>query len=215
MSTIYDGIFFDLDGTLLDNNEFILAFYRHTFNTHLNRDIDMEYISQFFGKPFNAPFAEYDEKLQQELAATARSYAQEHQHELVRLFPETVEMLESISKSGIKLAIITSKPVKIALMELKLFKIDQYFSIITGGDSCDKPKPDPAPVCFTLSALNLSPHKCLFIGDSPADIISGQQAGVKTAAVRWTKVGWAEISSAHPDFVIDSMKHIMSISELK
>ena len=62
-----------------------------------------------------------------------------------------------------------------------------------------------------LRATGLLPADCLMVGDSPHDLISGQRAGLKTAAVRWTHVAWNDVMAAKPDFVLASMADILPI----
>lgn len=49
------------------------------------------------------------------------------------------------------------------------------------------------------------------VGDSPADILSGKQAGVKTVAVRWTHIDWLKLEQEEPDYVISKMSDILKI----
>ena len=74
-----------------------------------------------------------------------------------------------------------------------------------------KHKPDPEPVLAALRLTGLSAADCLMVGDSPHDLISGQGAGLKTAAVRWTHVAWADVMAANPDYVLESMADILPI----
>ena len=44
------NILFDLDGTLLDTNELIIKSFQHTYNMHLNKQVDREEIIKNFGE---------------------------------------------------------------------------------------------------------------------------------------------------------------------
>ena len=65
--------------------------------------------------------------------------------------------------------------------------------------------------------MKLAPEVCLMVGDSPADIMSGKQAGVKTVAVKWTHLDWLKLQEQEPDYVLQKMSDILkiSVSELK
>jgi len=49
------------------------------------------------------------------------------------------------------------------------------------------PKPDPEGINKILEIMNLSKEQVLFVGDSNADIESGNRAGIDTVAVSWFK----------------------------
>jgi pyrophosphatase PpaX len=74
-----------------------------------------------------------------------------------------------------------------------------------------KHKPDPEPVLAALRLTGLSAADSLMVGDSPHDLISGQGAGLKTAAVRWTHVVWDDVMAVHPDYVLESMADILPV----
>ena len=114
--------------------------------------------------------------------------------------------------NGIKLAVVTSKTKKTALRGLKLFGLESYFSTVIGINECINPKPHPEPVNIALQELKLAPEVCLMVGDSPADIMSGKQAGVKTVAVKWTHLDWLKLQEHEPDYVLQKMSDILKIS---
>lgn len=48
----------------------------------------------------------------------------------------------------------------------------------------------------------MNPEECLMVGDSSFDLISGRQAGVKTAAVRWIRISWEAVLVEKPDYIL-------------
>ena len=54
-------------------------------------------------------------------------------------------------------------------------------------DCDDEPaaKPSPEGVCRLLSDLRVSSSAAVLVGDSPADLLSGRSAGVRTVACSW------------------------------
>lgn len=72
-------------------------------------------------------------------------------------------------------------------------------------------KPHPEPVNTALVQLKINPEDGLMVGDSSFDLISGRQAGVKTAAVRWTRVSWETVLAEKPDYILKNMHDLLPI----
>jgi len=59
--------------------------------------------------------------------------------------------------------------------------------------------------------LEIKPEECLVAGDSPFDLISAKQAGVKKVAVYWIRVTWEMILHETPDFTLENMDELLTI----
>lgn len=207
----YQGVLFDLDGTILDTSNLIIQSFRHTFRVHYNWDIDPQEIYPFFGKPLRTAMQSLGPDKVDELISTYREHNLEHHDHMIDAFAGVVDVLQELYNAGIAMAIVTSKTQDTALRGLKLFDLDKYFSAVIGVEQCSHHKPHPEPVQIALQQLQLSPEQCLMVGDSPSDIISAQEAGVKTVAVRWTRVDWDTILAAKPDYTIHHMHDLLNI----
>ncbi|MBP2644777.1 MAG: HAD-superfamily hydrolase, subfamily variant 1 [Firmicutes bacterium] len=207
----YRGILFDLDGTLLNTNALIIQSFQHTYRVHFNRDVDVDIVRAYFGRPLRAALEYLGPDKVDEMTKTYREFNASNHDRLTRIFPDVTETLQRLYASGIKLAVVTSKFEERARLGLKLFDIEKYFSVVIGCDNCENHKPHPEPVELALKAIQLSASDCLMAGDSPADLKSAACAGVKTAAVRWTELPWTVIEAENADFVLASMKDLLSI----
>lgn len=85
----------------------------------------------------------------------------------------------SIAKSnGFTIAIVSanlSTTIRSILTDLNLISC---VDLIVGRDSCEKTKPDKAPIVFTLKKFNFKSSDALFIGDSINDSLASSSAGV-------------------------------------
>ena len=148
---------------------------------------------------------------EEEVTATYRSFNLAHHDQLAAIFGGVHDTVKILYDAGVKMAIVTSKTSATARRGLRLFNLEQYFEPVIGVEEVHKHKPDPEPVLAALRVTGLLPADCLMVGDSPHDLISGQGAGLKTAAVRWTHVAWADVMAANPDYVLESMADILPI----
>ena len=80
-----------------------------------------------------------------------------------------------------------------------------------GAHQCTKHKPDPEPLYKALAAIELKPQDCIMVGDSPADIAGGHNAGMKAAAVRWTYMDWSVLAAEKPDYILNEWADLKSI----
>lgn len=207
----FAGVLFDLDGTLLDTSGLIIKSFQHTFKVHYQRDLAADEVYPFFGKTLRVAMETLGPDKVEDLIATYREFNLAKHDQLTTAFAGVVEVVQSLYNSGLKLGVVTSKTQGTALRGLRLFDIDKYFLTVVGADQCTKHKPDPEPVVMALTELGLMPQQCLMVGDSPADIVSAQQAGTKTAAVKWTQVPWTTMTSVHPDHVLTAMVDLLPI----
>jgi pyrophosphatase PpaX len=210
----FAGLLFDLDGTVLDTTDLILQSFKHTFQVHYKREIKPQDVHAFFGKTLRAAMEFLGPDKVEELITTYREFNIAHHDDLTKNFAGMAETLQELHNAAMPMAIVTSKSSETALRGLKLFNMDQFFSVVIGANECSKHKPDPEPVQKALERLRLSPKDCLMIGDSTFDIISARAAGVQTAAVRWTYVPWEDIVQAKPDYILEKPEDLLAICDI-
>ena len=209
----YQGILFDLDGTLVDNSELVITSFQYIFKTHLDMDLKPEDIYPYFGRPLIEAFRELAPE-NENLIETYRAYENPRGDEIAHLVEGAKEVLIKLYEAGIKLAVVSSRNSKSLHHELEIRAIDEYFQVIIGCDDCKKHKPDKEPVEKALKNLGLRNEDCLFVGDSPYDMMSATGARVKTALVRWTNVPWTDVEKCYPDYILETMFDLLEICEV-
>lgn len=196
---------FDLDGTLLDTNELIVASFQHTFSSLLSLDVPREEIVANFGHPLSTTFKPYarDEAHLDELVAHYRAFNEARHDDLVRRVPGALECVQALHDAGVKLAVVTSKRDYTARMGLRLAGLEPFFSVLvscdTPGLAAHKPAPDPALLALSLlGEAGAGPSDCVMVGDSAMDVGCGRAAGVRTVAVGWTALERDAVDAAGP-----------------
>jgi phosphoglycolate phosphatase len=101
------------------------------------------------------------------------------------VYPGVVEGLQLLQRQGLKLACLTNKPTAFAGPLLKAKGLDGYFSLVFGGDSFERKKPDPLPLTRTCEALGSAPARTLMIGDSSNDAQAARAAGCPVLLVTY------------------------------
>jgi len=91
---------------------------------------------------------------------------------------------------------------------LKFIGADDYIEVAIGYDSVHIHKPDPYPVRAALDKLEYRTDEAVFVGDSPHDIRSGNEAGVITIAALWGPFTRSALEPYKPTYFLDDIKHL-------
>ena len=193
-------LLFDLDGTLIDSVELLLASMRHAFITvGLPVPPEDEWVAGI-GTPLVTQLRQFAERDAQvpELVSHYRAYQREHHDELTRPFPGVVDTLRALRDAGHPTAIVTSKAEDIAHRSVAHVGLASFIDTVVGVESCTRHKPDPEPVHVALERLGARPADAIFLGDSPHDVASGNAAGVDTVAALWGPFPRPVLEAARP-----------------
>jgi pyrophosphatase PpaX len=180
------AVLFDVDGTLLDTVEFILASVRYAFEGHPRPPTDEEWIAGI-GSPLRV-MAERFTSGPEEAARVSeryRAHQREHVERLTRPFDAAVDVVRELAGRGHPIGVVTGKTDATAARALALTGLAPYVGAIVGADSCPEHKPSPVPVLRALERLDRTPAEALFLGDSALDVQAGNAAGVVSVGALW------------------------------
>ncbi len=207
----------DLDGTLIDSSELILASYRHTMREHLGEaPPDSEWL-EGMGRTLRAQLRRFASS-EEEAHAMVETY-REHNHRvhdrLVRTFGDVSETLSDLHRRGVPMGIVTSKARRGVEMGVEACGLDpDWFRTVVTADDVERPKPHPEPVLLALRDIGESmpgrpdPAATTFVGDSIHDLRAGRAAGVKTAAALWGPYDREELAPGGPDHWLESVQEL-------
>jgi pyrophosphatase PpaX len=204
---------FDLDGTLIDSVALILQSFHHTRERHFGDRLPDAYYLETLGTPLRDSFAKMAAS-PEILEALVRTYVEfnlEHHDSMVRPYEGVVAMIEALAKRGARIALVTSKLGATAARGLSVAGIEARFELIVAADDVKRGKPDPEPVLLALSRLGVGADETIFVGDSPHDVLSGNGAGVRTAAATWGPFPRAVLQTARPTFFVHRPEDVLSL----
>lgn len=178
------AVLFDLDGTLVDTIPLIVRTYQNVF-----KELEIPWgdndVVEWIGLPLKEiglHFAGDKEPRFYELYQ--HHYHLEHDR-MTKLYPGTGEMLSTLKNSGLKLGIVTSKGRPVTLRTIAYTGLDRFMDVVVTAHDVEKHKPDPEPLLNALRHLDTEAGRCVYVGDSHFDILTGQRAGALTLAVTW------------------------------
>ncbi|WP_209121426.1 pyrophosphatase PpaX [Alkalihalobacillus sp. BA299] len=206
-----DTLLFDLDGTLINTNDLIIASFLHTLEHYYPGEYTREKVIEFIGPPLVDSFRGIDPERVDEMIAMYRDHNLSNHDLLVKEYEGVFETIERLYQEGYKLAVVTTKMKNTALRGLEVTGLDRFFEVIVAIDDVEKVKPDPEPLEKAMTALGSTAETTIMVGDSQYDVLGGKNTGTKTAAVAWTIKGEAFIRSFKPDYVLDDMRDLLKI----
>ena len=193
------GVVFDLDNTLLDfmkMKEFaVKAAIKGMIEAGLKVNEDKSYIEinsiyEEFGWENQKVFDVFLEKSighvdNKFLAAGIVAYRRAREANLMA-YPNVNKTLLTLSKSGIKLGVVSDAPSREAWMRIYYLNLHHYFDVVITYDDSGERKPSPKPFQLALDGMGLRPEESIMIGDWPErDVFGAQQIGMKTAFARY------------------------------
>jgi len=215
--TAIGTVLFDLDGTLINSIELILASYRHTMLTHGYGQVSDDEWMRGVGTPLRVQLARWartpDEM--ESLVATYRDYNLSNHDRMVTIYPGVRELVSAIRGRGIRTGVVTSKNREGTARGLSLVGIEQEIDILVCADDVTNPKPHPEPVERAVAALSADPASTIFVGDSIHDLTSGRAAGVLTGAVLWGPFGRSDLAPAEPDFWLEDPSELNALLDVR
>lgn len=206
----FDGIIFDIDGTLTSTNQLIFQSFNYVTKKYINKTYSDEELIEFFGPTEESILkdltGEHFEKARDDYF---RFYNDNHE-KLADIYPGIKEVLEHIKQKDVPLAVFTGKGREAAIITLKILNIFEYFDLIVTGDDVAEHKPSPEGILLFVNKFNLHKEKVLLIGDAPADIKAARLAGIKIASVVWDSYAKETIMESGSDYIFNTVKEMES-----
>jgi HAD superfamily hydrolase (TIGR01509 family) len=206
-------VIFDLDGTLLDTYQLIRKNFIDVFQKYLpNHRFTEAQLQSYLGPTLIDSFMRivHDEELAKMLVLKYREYSKKNTPAYLKAFPDALKTLKMLKNKGYKIAVCSNK-VKEAIKDgLEIGGLSDFVDYIVGFDDVKKPKPDPEGVKIILDYFN---DDGVFIGDSPIDIETGKNAGLKTIGVTWAIFKKPVLQKSGARYIADHFLDIIKIME--
>lgn len=203
-------VLFDLDGTLIDTNELILASFEHTFK-QFGLSFTREQLKQFNGPPLWETFSAINPDQAEKMVQIYREHNHAHHEEYVKLFPNVIETIERLKAHQINIGIVTAKMRDGVEIGMKMTGLDRLADTVVTFNDVRHSKPHPEPVIKALNNLEASAQTAIMVGDNYHDIEAGKRAGTFTAGVAWSHKEREFLESYEPTYMLDDMTDLLEI----
>jgi HAD superfamily hydrolase (TIGR01509 family) len=185
----FQGVIFDVDGTLVDSNDAHAAAFVQAF-AEFGFPVGFGEVRRRIGEGSDKLIPQLIGRYDQAIADRKKAIFMGRYLPKVRAFPAVSTLLERLRAMDFRLAVASSatRDELDALLEVAHAK--PYFSEVTDADDAERSKPDPDIVRAALGKLELAAGRCVMVGDTPYDAGAARRAGVPFVGVRCG--GWAE-----------------------
>lgn len=204
------AVIFDLDGTLIDNNEYHLRAWKEYLKKQSIEITDEEYKANFNGRT-NKDVVEYIYKRKMTAEEAAPFYLEKEAlyrqlyKDDIKPIRGLLDFLQEIKNAGIPMAIATSGIIPNIEFMFQHLPVEKYFTTVIHSGHINKGKPDPEIYIKAAEVLHVDRAKCVVFEDALVGILSGQGAGMKVVAITTTHPV-SELNSA--DLVINNYTEI-------
>lgn len=210
MNSTIKTVLFDLDGTIIDTNQLIIDSFIHTMaDIPLTRETIIPHMGTTLENQLRVFSGLEDVR---ELEQAYRKYNLTHHDAMVQPFPHVQQVVRDLHAAGIRLGVVTTKIRPTSMKVLEMFDLYRYMETVVTVTDVTHPKPHAEPVLMALDQMGADPKTAIMIGDSPADIQSAQNAGVRAAAVAWSLKGEKTLSGYSPDYMLHDMRDLYKLT---
>ena len=200
----YAAVIFDVDGTLTDTFPSFIRIVNQVAGRRLEREFSLDDLIPYFGPPEDALLKNFFADETEHRAVMSDYYRSlRAARDEIKAFAGIADLVAGLHRNGVKLAVYTGASTLAGSIRLQHAGIFDYFDEVMGGDQVNNYKPHPEGLHILLDRLGVESAQAIFVGDSPADIRAGREAGMATAGVTWGAGTKEALIDAAPDYLID------------
>lgn len=212
---MYNGLIFDLDGTLLNTLTDLANAGNYALRTLGYDEYPVDCYKRFVGNgipvlverilPDGRNNPRYDTALR-----LLREYYSVHKKDFTAPYNGIPRLLEGLSEKGVRLAVATNKPHEVA-EEIVRFYFGDVFRCIEGQRDDRPKKPDPTVVNDIIREMGLEKSEILYIGDSDVDMLTAKNSGLTACGVLWGFRDENELRKNGAEYIAHSVNELERI----
>lgn len=212
----YNAVIFDFDGTICDTGEGILKSAKYALEAFgYETPEDYNELTYFIGPPLLITFQEKygaDASTADELVKKFRErYTNKGLLESC-LYDGIKELLEALSKEGIKIGIASSKPQDYIEALLDHFGVKKYFDSICGVSFTADCESKANIISRCVKELEVAGNEIIMVGDKKYDIEGAKANLIDSVGAMWGYGSKLEFIEAGAKFIADKVHDIFSIA---
>ena len=186
------AVIFDMDGTVANTLASIAGFGNAALLAHGFPALETELYRKLVGNGADVLIRRmlastgmaHDEDTVRAVRKTYDSLYEAEPLKLVEPYPGIIDLLKTVRNAGVKTAILSNKPDNTTCFIADALFPD-LFDIVHGQREGIPKKPDPSAVLMLCEELGVTTADCLYVGDSDADMQTGNNAGIVSIGVTW------------------------------
>ena len=205
------AVVLDVDGTLVDSAEGIVAGFRHALTAVGVAVPSDATLASDLGPPLVTAFPAYGvpaERLDEAVAAYRAFYFREGLHRAAP-YEGVAEVLAGLAGRYV-LGTATAKRTDTARATLEAHGLASHFEVVNGLAE-DHPS-KAATLAQTLQLLgDVDPAAAVMVGDRRSDVVAGQAVGARTVGVLWGYGSRPELVAAGADVLLEHPRQLLEL----
>lgn len=210
----YNAVLLDFDGTIADTGEGIFSSVRYAIEAMGFDPLPEDIIHTFIGPPVFSSFKRALNLSDEDSAMAVEKYRERYVESGIyqlEFYDGIQQLMEDMKKSGIKLAIASSKPENFIIKILDFLKMDNFFDYISSPESDKAPENKTSLVERAISHLGVEKSRAIMIGDRYFDIDGAKGAGIDSIGVTFGFGSKDELQNAGATYIAESADDIRKI----
>ncbi|MBU0604735.1 MAG: HAD-IA family hydrolase [Candidatus Omnitrophica bacterium] len=210
---LFDTIFFDVDGTLVDATSDIANAMNHALRVLGLGELPKEEIVSHIGLGvkdlIRNSLGTDDQAIIEKGTRLYSDHYVAHAADETVLYPHAIDILNYLKDK--RKFILTNRYAAFADVALRGLGIRDYFEEIIGGDDENCLKPMACVVDRAAGKFGIDKKTALIVGDMDVDVMTGKNAGV---AVCWVTYGLGRMEDVRrlkPEYMIDDLIELKGI----
>ncbi|MCR5611707.1 MAG: HAD family hydrolase [Clostridiales bacterium] len=219
---MYEYVFFDLDGTLVDSSEGITKSVEYALNKYGIIPASLSELTVFIGPPLVDSFMRFYGFDEAKAVEACRFYRERYRVKGVyenRVYGGIPELLAILKERGKKIVLATSKPEIFANIVLEDMGLKPYFDFVAGADLDDADREGKNyrtnkedVIAYAVDSLGIADKKTvLMVGDRKHDITGAKLNGIDSCGVLFGFGSREEFIKAGADYIVETPAEIADI----
>ena len=212
----YQGIIFDLDGTLLDTIEDLSDSMNYALSSFGYPEHSCSAYKKIIGEGVHnllkcsLPKDGHDSTVFATILELFLKTYKENYMKKTKPYDGICEMLNSLSEMDIKIGVNSNKRTDYTNLLIRKYFADISFIEIFGEREGIPKKPNPVAALEIAGLMDLSPEQILYVGDTKTDIQTGRNANMDTVGVLWGFRDFAELTTEGATYIIEKPNEILT-----
>jgi len=202
------AVVFDLDGTIIENEEIWENIFQDLANIHQK---------DWIHEPGIGILPNWRKLVGDEIKAVKLSQATRDRYLELKVVADAKvragfeDLVEVVKDRGLLTGLATGSNWDVAEDEIEKLNLVLAFDVITTGEEVVAAKPDPEIYALTCQKLGVNPDECLVIEDSLAGVESAAEAGCQVVGIVSNYASADELKSKGAKFTIDNLAEVVLI----
>ncbi len=202
----FRAVLLDVDGTLVDTIEMIVAGLGDAFEAYLGHRPEDSALKSLIGMPLSVQMnlfgmdALTTSSLEERVRFTMDRYIAHGGK--IKSLAGAVRAYEILLDRGVPTALVTSRNREELEWILTLFPLFAATEVTVTASDVQRPKPDAEPALLACRLLGVAPSEACFVGDSIHDVECAQAADVAAIAVASGASTFQELEAHKPDVLL-------------